>query len=181
MRTLVVTGLVVGSLVSAIAVIGVAQQPYSQTKAQAMAATFNKHKSRVKEKYGVRTEKFKDVRAEPVVKQNVRDYSGVYEVGDLGFLINLQVSNDGRIQANGSEQGQQFRLENARIEDALLTATKIYQDGTTDQFEGVFLNRSVRNSPTAPAITTFGLGVGLSKPVEIGGITYQRMFYELKR
>jgi hypothetical protein len=176
MRTLVVIGLVVGFCVSAFA-----QQPDSQTKAQAIAATFNKHKNVVKEKRGVRMEKYKDVRAEPVVK-NASDYAGVYEVGDLGFVINLHVSGDGRIQADGYEQGRSraFRLENARIDGALLTASKVYQDGTTESFEGVFLNRTERNSPTA-AVTTFGLGVWLNKPVEINGLTYQRMFYELKR
>ena len=178
MRTLVLIGLLIGVYASAFA-----QQHSSQTKAQAIAATFNKHKNVVKEKHGVRTEKYKDVRAEPVVKQNARDYAGVYEVGDLGFLINIQVSNDGRIQADGYEQGRSraFRLENATIEGALLTASKVYQDGATERFEGVFLNRTVRNSPTALAVTTFGLGVVLSAPVEINGITYQRMFYQLKR
>ncbi len=178
MRTLVLIGLLVGSCV-----IAVAQQPYSQTKAQAMAATFNKHKNVVKEKRGVRMEKYKDVRAEPVVKQNATDYSGVYEVGDLGFVINIQVSNDGRIVANGYEQGRSraFKLENAKIDGALLTASKVYQDGTTESFEGVFLNRTERNSPTATAVTTFGLGVWLNRPVEIGGVTYQRMYYQLKR
>ena len=178
MRTLVLIGLLILSGVCA-----VAQQPYSQTKAQAVAATFNKHKNVVKEKHGVRMEKYKDVRAEPVVKQNIREYAGVYEVSDLGFLINIQVSNDGSIQADGYEQGRSraFRLENAKIEGALLTASKVYQDGMTESFEGVFLNRTERNSPTAPAVTSFGLGVVLTAPVEINGLTYQRMFYQLKR
>ena len=178
MRTLVVIGLLIGSGISAIA-----QQPYSQTKAQAIAATFNKHKNVVKEKHGVRMEKYKDVRAEPVVKQNAGDYSGVYELEDLGFVINLQVSSDGSIQANGYEQGRSraFRLENAKVEGALLTATKVYQDGMAEKLEGAFVNRTERNSPTATPVTTFGLGVILNTPVEINGVTYQRMFYQLKR
>ena len=178
MRTLVVIGLLIGSCVSA-----VAQQPESQTKAQAIAATFNKHKNVVKEKRGVRMEKYKDVRAEPVVKQDAGDYVGQYEVADLGFQINIGISNVGRILASGFEQGRSraFKLENARIEGALLTASKVYQDGTTESFEGVFLNRTERTSPTAPAVTTFGLGVILNTPVEINGITYERMFYQLKR
>ena len=178
MRTLVLIGLLILSGVCA-----VAQQSYSQTKAQAVAATFNKHKNVVKEKHGVRMEKYKDVRAEPVVKQNAADYTGVYEVGDLGFLINIQVSNDGSIQANGYEQGRSraFRLENAKVEGALLTATKVYQDGMAEKLEGAFVNRTERNSPTATPVTTFGLGVILNTPVEINGVTYQRMFYQLKR
>ena len=178
MRTLVVIGLVVGFCVSAFA-----QQPDSQTKAQVIAATFNKHKNVIKEKRGVRMEKYKDVRAEPVVKQDAGDYVGEYEVGDLGFLIRIEVSNVGRILARGYEQGgsRPFRLENAKIDGALLTASKVYQDGTKESFEGVFLNRTERNSPTATPVTTFGLGVILNTPIEINGITYQRMFYQLKR
>ena len=176
MRTLVVIGLLVGSCVGTFA-----QQP--SQKAEALAATFNKHKNVVKEKRGVRMEKYKDVRAEPLVKQNASDYTGLYEVGDLGFLINIQVFNNGSIRAIGYEQGRSrpFKLENAKIDGALLTASKVYEDGTTERFEGVFLNRTERNSPTAPAITTFGLGVILNTPVEVNGITYQRMFYQLKR
>ncbi|HKO45556.1 MAG TPA: hypothetical protein VJU84_19935 [Pyrinomonadaceae bacterium] len=176
MRTLVVIGLLVGSFVGV-----VAQQP--SQKAQAIAATFNKHKNVVKEKRGVRMEKYKDVRAEPVVKQDAGDYLGIYEVGDLGFLIRIEVSNVDKILARGYEQGgsRTFKLENATIEGGLLTGSKVYQDGTTESFEGVFLNRTERNSPTAMPVTTFGLGVWLNKPVEINGLTFQRMFYELKR
>lgn len=178
MRTLLVIGLLIGSGVSAIA-----QQPYSQTKAQAIAATFNKYKNVIKEKRGVRTEKYKDVRAEPVVKQNAGDYAGEYEVGDLGFLIRIEVSNGGTILASGYDRGgsRAFNLKDVKVEGALLTASKVYQDGTTEGFEAVFLNRTERNSPTATPVITFGLGVALNTPVEVNGITYERMFYQLKR
>jgi hypothetical protein len=150
-----------------------AQQPASPARAQELAAAFSKHKD--VEKYGVR--KYKDVRSEPAIKQNVSDYSGVYQVPDLGFVINIQVGTDGRVQANGSENSRTFKLTNAGIDHALLTGTKVYQDGSTEQFQGVFLKRTDRDSPTSAGLTMFGLGVMLTNPVELNGITYDKLFY----
>lgn len=176
MRTFVVIVLLV------VCVVGVfAQQLSSQTKVQEIAAAFTKNKHGAKEKYGVRREKYKDVRSEPAVKSNIRDYSGVYEAQDLGFVINVQVGSDGRIEANGSDKSREFRLENAKIEGALLSASKVYQDGAREKFEGVFLNRTDRNSPTDPGVTIFGLGVVLNTPFESNGLTYDRLFYQAKQ
>lgn len=179
MRTYVVIVFVVASAVNAFS-----QQLSSQTRAQTIAAAFNKQKHVVKEKYGVRSEKYKDVRSEPVVKQNIGDYFGVYEMADLGYVIDIQAGSDGSIQANGYEKDQPsrtFKLENARIDGALLTASKVYQDRTTEKFEGVFLKRTDRNSPTDPGVTTFGLGVVLSTPIQSNGLTYDKLFYRLKQ
>ena len=158
----------------------IAQQLSSQTKAREIAAAFTKNKHAVKEKFGVRVEKYKDVRSEPAVKSNISDYSGVYEVSDLGYVINVQVGSDGRIQASGSENSRTFKLENAKIDGALLTATKVYSDGAREKFEGSFLNRTDRNSPTDPGVTIFGLGVVLTTPFEVNGLTYDKLFYQLK-
>jgi hypothetical protein len=175
MRTFVVIVLSVACAASVIA-----QQLSSQTKAREIAATFTKNKHAVKEKFGVRVEKYKDVRSEPAVKSNISDYSGVYEAPDLDYRIRVQVGSDGRIQASGSEKSRAFTLENARIDGALLTATKVYSDGAREKFEGSFLNRTDRNSPTDPRVTIFGLGVVLTTPFEINGLTYDKVFYQLK-
>ena len=175
MRTFVVIVLSVACAASI-----VSQQLSSQTKAREIAAAFTKNKHAVKEKFGVRVEKYKDVRSEPAVKSNLSEYSGVYEVHDLGYVIRVQVGNDGRIQANGSENSRTFTLENAKIDGALLTATKVYSDGTRERFEGSFLNRTDRNSPTDPGVTIFGLGVVLTTPFEVNGLTYDKLFYQLK-
>ena len=176
MRTFVAIVLLSAGCVSAIA-----QQLSAQTRAQELATAFNKQKHVVKEKHGVRKEKYKDVRSEPAIRQNIADYAGVYEVSDLGYVIKVQVGSDGRVQATGNENGRTFQLENARIEGALLTASKVYQDGTTEKFEGVFLNRTDRNSPTDPGVTIFGLGVVLNTPFETNGLTYEKLFYLLKQ
>ena len=181
MRTLVVITLLV-----ACAVVTASPQLPSQTRAQEIAAAFNKHKSAVKEKYGVKTEKYKDVRSEAVVKQNLADYSGVYEVPELGYLINLQVGSDGRIQANGYEtnaetnQSRTFRLEQATIAGGLLTATKVYDNGAAEKFEGAFINRTARTSPTDSGVTIFGLGVVLGTPLERDSLTYEKLFFQRK-
>jgi hypothetical protein len=175
MRTFVVIVLSVACAASI-----VAQQLSSQTKAREIAAAFTKNKHAVKEKYGVRMEKYKDVRSEPAVKSNISEYSGVYEVQDLGYVISVQVGNDGRVQASGSEKSRAFTLENAKIDGPLLTATKVYSDGAREKFEGSFLNRTDRNSPTDPGVTIFGLGVVLTTPFEVNGLTYDKLFYQLK-
>jgi len=175
MRTFVVIVLSVACAASI-----VSQQLSSQTKAREIAAAFTKNKHAVKEKFGVRVEKYKDVRSEPAVKSNLSEYSGVYQVHDLGYVISVQVGNDGRIEANGSENSRTFTLENAKIDGALLTATKVYSDGARERFEGSFLNRTDRNSPTDPGVTIFGLGVVLTTPFEVNGLTYDKLFYQLK-
>ena len=173
------------TLLVACALSAASQQLSSRDKAQEIAALFNKHKSAVKEKYGVSKEKYKDVRSEPVVKQNLTDYSGVYEVPELGYVISIQVEPDGRIQASGYEIGAEsnqrsrvFKLEQATIVGGLLTASKVYDNGTAEKFEGVFMNRTARTSPTDSGVTTFGLGVVLGTPLERDSLTYEKLFYQ---
>jgi len=164
--------------------IAAPQQTSSPSRAQQLAAAFTKQKHVVSEKRGVRREKYKDVRSEPVVKQDITEYAGVYQVIDFGDVIDLRIGRDGRIQADGHDSDQPSRafvLQSARIEGAVLTATKVYRDGSTEPFEGVFMTRTERNAPTDPGITTFGLGVVLATPREFEGNTFERLFYQLKR
>ena len=156
----------------------------SQSRALEIAAAFSKHKSVVKETHGVRREKYKDVRSEPTVKQNIRDYSGVYEVAELGYLLNIQVSDDGTVRASGSDGdalGRRFELANATLQETLLTGTKVYRDGTTERLEAVFLTRTDRNSPTDPGTVLYGLGVLLPGTIELSGNTYDKLFYQLRQ
>ena len=184
MRKLFVIGLLISFCLVPPSTIS--QQSDAQRRAQEIAASFNKQKRRVKEKFGFREEKYKDVRGEPVVKQNLTAYSGVYEVADLGYTMNLQVGSDGKVEANGFERAtdgirraRRFRLENGKAEGALLTGTKVYEDGATEKFEGVFMNRTVFSSPTAKGVSVYGLGI-VGQPVEFGGSTFDKLFYELK-
>jgi len=172
------------TLLAACPAIAASQQSSSQSRAQQVAAAFTKHKHVVAEKHGVRKEKYKDVRTEPIIKQDITAYSGVYEVPDLGDVIDLRIGSDGRIQANGHDSDQASRtfvLENAKIAGAVLTATKVYRDGATERFEAVFMTRTERNFPSDPGITTSGLGVVLPTPREVDGNTYEKLFYQLKQ
>lgn len=158
-----------------------------QTRTRAIVASFNKSKHVVKEKHGVRREKYKQVRSEPVVKANPQDYSGTYEVPDMGFAIQLRVDRNGNVEGTGYEPTgpdlsvkRSFTLRNGKIEGALLTATQVYGNGTQARFEGVFMNRTSYDSPTDKGTTEFGLGV-VGKDVGVAGVTINKFFYHLKR
>lgn len=160
-----------------------ARQFDARQRAQELAAFFSKTKHKVKEKHGVRVEKFIEIRSEPALKGDVRDYAGTYEA-DSGMTFRLRVGADGRIEADGSEPStnaaRHFALRDAALVGALLTATKVYDDGTTDKFEGLFINRTERHSPTDKGLTTFGLGV-LYDPPKVGhGFQITRLFYQQK-
>jgi hypothetical protein len=70
-------------------------------------------------------------------------------------------------------------LRDGRISGALITARKVYGDGSSDRLEGVFINKTVFESPTDPGVTAFGLGV-VDTHVRIGGLNVDRIFYQLK-
>jgi hypothetical protein len=167
------------------------QQPLAsasaiQTRTQAIVASFDKAKHEVKEKRGVRMEKYKKVQNEAVVKSNPADYSGTYEA-DMGFSIHLKVDRNGNVEGEGYEPlsmdsrvMRRFTLRNARIDGALLTGRKVYAGGASDPLEGVFINRTTFDSPTDPGLTTFGLGL-TGADVRVSGVTFDRLFYQLKR
>ncbi len=155
------------------------------SRARELAASFSKSKHEVKEKHGVRVEKFKDVRSEPAPKGDARAYSGEYEA-DYDCVLSLHVYGDGRVEATGSEPAdfgrtRKFTLKGARVEGALLTGTKVYEDGSSEGFEGVFINRTERDSPSDSGTTAFGLGVLFDPPKSVGGLSLARLFYTLKR
>lgn len=155
----------------------------AQQRAQDIAAFFNKTKHKVKERHGVRVERYLEIRGEPVLKSDARDYAGTYEA-DSGTAFHLRVGADGRVEADGAEPAphgaRHFVLKDASISGALLTATKVYDDGTTEKFEGVFINRTERHSPTDKGVTTFGLGVVYDPPKVGTGFSITRLFYQQK-
>ena len=157
----------------------------ASARARELAAEFSKSKHKVKERHGIRVEKFKEIRSEPAPKADARLYSGEYEA-EQGTL-SLKVYADGRAEATGTEPAsdfthtRKFTLRNARVDGALLTGTKLYEDGSSEAFEGVFINRTDRDSPTDPGTTAFGLGVLFDPPKSVGGLAMGRLFYALKR
>ena len=155
-------------------------------RTEAIVASFNKSKHAIKEKHGVRVEKYKEVRSEPVVKSDPRDYSGSYEAPDLGSSLEIRVDANGNVVGTGYERldpdesvWRKVTLRNAKIEGALLTGTKVYENGGTEPIEGVFIKKTSFESPTDKGVTTFGLGV-VHAPVIFSGVTIDKVFYEKK-
>jgi hypothetical protein len=131
----------------------------------------------------VRVEKYKDIRSTPAVRAKAAEYSGRYEVEDMGFVVDLRVDAKGIVTGSGYEPmggdenvRKTFRLVDGKIDGALLTATQIYGDGTRQRFEGVFMNRTSTDSPTANGVTVFGLGV-TGRTVTMNGLTMDKFFY----
>jgi hypothetical protein len=152
-------------------------------RTQVIAASFSKSKHVVKERRGVRVEKYRDVRSTPAVRVNPAEYSGRYEVQDMGFVVDLRVDANGIVTGSGYEPmgGDQsvrktFRLVDGKIDGALLTATQIYGDGSRQRFEGVFMNRTSTDSPGDKGVTVFGLGV-TGRTVTMNGLTMDKFFY----
>ena len=158
-----------------------------EARTRAIVASFNKSKRGVKERRGIRVEKYKEVRSTAVVRANSQDYSGSYEVQGLGFSLDLRVNRNGDVSGAGvdpvsTDNGvmRRFTLRDARINGALLTATKVYAGGSTQRFEGVFIDRTSFDHPGDKGFATFGLGV-VSTPIHVSGITLDRYFYERER
>jgi hypothetical protein len=157
-----------------------------QTKTKAIVASFNKFKHLSKEKHGIKKEKYLKVESNPVVKVNPEDYSGTYEIPDLGFAMHLRVDHSGHVEGDGYEPltpdpavRRTFTLKNGKVEGALLTATKVYAGGYTEKLEGVFIEKTTFESPTDKGFSRFGLGT-LGRPIEVSGLTLDKFFYELK-
>lgn len=166
--------------------IPAAQPLDASQRAREIATLFNKSKHKVKEKRGIRIEVHVEVTSEPVVKKDAREYSGTYNAFDE-YALTLRASADGHVEASGAEPGpkgkRNFTLRDARVENALVTGTKVYDDGATEKFEAVFLNRTVQNGQTNTSETTFGLGVLYDPPKTSydEGFVLNKLFYEVQR
>lgn len=161
-----------------------AQTPSARAslRSSELARVFSKSKHVVKEKRGLRREKFIEVKSAPSPRANLSGYSGTY-LADFGFVLHLTVRQDGRVDGSGEDPvatdsriSRSFVLMNSRIDGTLLQGSKVYADGHVEKLEGVFMNRTTRQSPTDTGATTFGLGV-LIQPRPMSGIVVERLFY----
>ena len=62
----------------------------------------------------------------------------------------------------------------------MITATKVYGSGSTEPLEGVFINKTVFESPSDKGVSAFGLGV-VGRGQQINGLTVDKIFYQLKQ
>lgn len=162
---------------------GHAQSRASSSRAAAIVASFNKSKHVVKERHGVRVEKFKEVKSVPVVPAQPSAFSGSYGVPDMGASLRIQIDDAGRVTGSGTDPlgdnssvARRFTIRDARLDGALITGTKVYGDGSSSKLEGVFINRTSFDRASDNGTTTFGLGVVTA--LERNGQTFDRLFYQ---
>ena len=113
----------------------------------------------------------KEKRFEPVVKENTNDYRGRY-VGLEDYYLEIKTDVDGQLSIVSQEGRQRATLQNISLTGAHLTATRVYPDGTTKEFEATFVNRIMNGD------SRFGIMVE-NLNVEFEGLTFNRIFYRL--
>lgn len=138
----------------------------SGSKTRELVAALDKTKYKKKEKANVSIEIYIDIKNEPAVRP-ATEYAGTYLSEDGDYRMTLNVDATGAASGNGQDiingdRHASFTLRDARIEGALLTGTKVYDNGEPQRFEAVFVNRTVSNGKNANEIATrntqFGLG-----------------------
>ena len=157
---------VVLSLMVCIAFVGGLSAQDAAQKTKDLVAALDKTKYKKKEKKNVSIEVFVDIKNEAAVKADPAEYSGRYEME--GYQLLLTVAGNGVATGSGfdtfmnSDKAVNFELKNARVDGALLTGTKIYENGRQEPFEAVFVNRNSRSGSNPNSIdeqsTKFGVG-----------------------
>jgi len=155
-------------------------------RTQVLVAALDKTKYKKKEKKNISIEFYMDIKNEAVAKSNPAEYSGSYKGEDAGYQLDIQADSNGAVTGTGRdvvdfEAGtlRSFTLRDARIQGALLSGTKVYDNGQTESFEAVFTNRTVSSGKNPDTIesrdTTFGLGF-----IQSHGTWTNRVFLERK-
>jgi hypothetical protein len=160
------------TLLIALFVVGLSTDVQAQDagpEAQALAAALDKNKYKKKEKRDIKIEIYIDIKNVPVVKSSAADYSGVYE-SDNDYSLELKVGADGSAEGSGYDAihtgedsaKKRFTLKSGRVDGAVLSATKVFENGETEKFKAVFAERTVLSGKNADSIATrdvsFGLG-----------------------
>jgi hypothetical protein len=133
----------------------------------ATAPAFGKDEGEQKFKNKPRKEK----RFEPVVKEDLAEYAGRY-VGLEDYYLEVKRDVDGQLSIVSQEGRQRATLHNISLTGARLTATRVYPDGTTKEFEATFVNRILNGD------SRFGIMVE-NVEVKFEGLTFNRIFYRL--
>ena len=116
--------------------------------------------------------KHKEKRFEAVVRAEARDYAGRYVGFDESYVLEVGTEADGRLKITSHEGPRRAELRDIRLDGARLTATVVYEDGSTAKFEGLFADR-VLNGERRFGVLVSGLDIRLD------GMTLNRIFYTL--
>ena len=147
----------------------------AQSRAASLAAQFNKLKDVTKSKRGVTTHKYHEAVASPLAYSDLERYDGHYAADPL--FMDINVSKDGRVRVLGND-GRAFEIRNGRIDDGVLTGTKLYAGGGTQLLEAVFLRRLDREDPKAAFSEMLGIGYLGDVPASWGISSPQHVFLE---
>ena len=143
-------------------------QTSTNERTRDLVAQLDKTKHKVKDKGNVHIELYTEVRNEAVV-QSPASLSGHYSSDVPGtYEMNLSVNSDGTATASGYDS---VGLPNAvrtnysfagRLDGALLSGTRTYEDGRKEAFDAVFVRRTVRSgtSEKDATVTQTAFGVG---------------------
>ncbi|HEX8407718.1 MAG TPA: hypothetical protein VF883_02560 [Thermoanaerobaculia bacterium] len=154
--------------------------PLFADRTQEIVDAFTKNKHVNKQKRGVTKQRYAHRHGEPAVQRDPTSLSGTYEVEGLDLTVRLTVARDGSVSGSGSDRGEAFTLRGARVDGALLTATKVYANDDRQQLEGVFMNLVSRDGTTPETATTtraFGLGVVPDVPLRVDSMSMGKLFY----
>lgn len=116
--------------------------------------------------------KKKEKRFEPTAKQRVEDYAGRYTGIMPDYYLEVAATADGQLHVLSHEGERRATLRDIRLDGARLTATRVYSDGATREFEATFVNRILNGE------TSFGIMVE-NVEVPFDGMTLTRIFYRL--
>lgn len=181
MNVIFALGMLLRLLLAPVTMVTQGNEP--QKRVREILASLNRKEHRVVERHGVKVEKYREIRSEPVVKSDIKEYAGTYVATDIDYSITVRFESDGAIAAEGFEtsaaaggQARRFTLRDGKIQGALLTGLKVYDDGSNQTFEGVFINRTEFQKLGDKGVSTFGIGVAGQSAV-INGVKRERIFF----
>jgi hypothetical protein len=146
--------------------IGVTCGVYAQdagARTSTLVASLDKTKHKKKENISI--EVYVSIKNEAVIR-DAHDYGGNYASEDGDYSLTLHVERGGAASGNGrdliNDRRMSFTLKDASISGALLSGTKVYENGEQQKFEAVFVNRTVATGKNENEITSrdtkFGMG-----------------------
>lgn len=153
------------AIVLSIGFSGSALAQDSSQRTKDLVAALDKTKYKKKEKANLSVEVYVDIKNVPAVRDPF-EYGGIYESD--GYRLDLQVAKGGSATGGGYDTyfdnnvRMNFTLKDARVEGALLTATKVYESGEAIPFEAVFVNRTSRAGTSPDAVTTSDTKFGVA-------------------
>ncbi len=116
---------------------------------------------------------------EYVVKQDVKEYAGIYKSDDSNSSIEIQFNAKNEMVITINEGNRKAVLGDIGLLDSKLTAFKTYSDGTRKRFRGRFANHIVNGEKVfGIAVDVFG-AIVKGVWVDIDGFAVNREFYRL--